>query len=202
MNLENRPIIYYYGEDSATEHIKEFQSSVISAEPIQWSRFSRDPPQNVHVDPIFLPLSISSSNSNGMKVLSSQPADPDYYSNKGKQAFGHWISFITKKLIKEWLVIIITDKTKKVAFKNSIMTKLKHDFSINFTDHLYDLPSDYECLPGILQNLHARLRSAVIRVFNSTLDEMDQKTASLLQSCHEKDWDFMEYYLCLVRIAV
>nr|CDS32762.2 trafficking protein particle complex subunit 10 [Hymenolepis microstoma] len=209
MNLENRPIIYYYGEDSATEHVKEFQSSVFSAEPVQWSRLSRDPPQTVHVDPNFLPLNISSSKSNGMTVPSSYPAvyiflcpnDPDYYSNKGKQAFGHWISFITKHYIKEWLVIIITDKSKKIAFKNSIMTKLKHDFSINFTDRLYDLPSDYENLPGTIQNLYARLRSAVIREFNNTLDEMDQKSASLLQSCHEKDWDFMEYYLCLEEIA-
>ncbi|VUZ42271.1 unnamed protein product [Hymenolepis diminuta] len=209
MNLENRPIIYYYGDDSATEHVKEFQSSVFSAEPVQWSRRSRDPPQSVHVDPNFMPLNIFPHESNGLITPSSHPAvyiflcpnDPDYYSNKGKQAFGHWISFITNINIKEWLVIIITDKSKRVSFRNSIMTRLKHDFSIDFTDHLQELPSDYDSLPGTLQILNTKLRSAVIRVFNSTLDEMDQKSAFLLQSCHEKDWDFMEYYQCLEEMS-
>lgn len=54
--------------------------------------------------------------------------------NQGKQAFGHWISYITTKDIKEWLVITITDKKKLFTSKNSVLTKLKHDFSIDFTD--------------------------------------------------------------------
>ncbi|KAM7541060.1 hypothetical protein Aperf_G00000026623 [Anoplocephala perfoliata] len=66
---------------------------------------------------------------------------------------------------------------------------------------LHVLPTDYHTLPGTLQNLNAKIRSAVIRVFNSTLDVMDDKLSSLLLDGHNKEWDFMEYYLCLEEMS-
>ena len=48
-----------YGDESAKHHVKEFRSSGLAAQPVQWSRLPHRPSQSVHVDPNFLPLNLT-----------------------------------------------------------------------------------------------------------------------------------------------
>ncbi|KAL5970040.1 Trafficking protein particle complex subunit 10 [Taenia solium] len=214
MDIDSRPIYLVtfdtadYGDESAKEHVQEFRSSGLAAQPVQWSRRPNQPSQSVHVDPNFLPLHIADGNSE-LGNQSTYPAiyiffcpnDPLYYADRGMKDFGKWFGFLSSNKLKEWLIITITDKSKKISSRNSVATKLKNDFSIDFFDHLYDLPSDYEAYPGTLQALNVKLRNAVIRVFNATLDAMDNRAEKLAANQQDKDWDFMNYFLCMEEIA-
>lgn len=82
--------------------------------------------------------------------------------------------------------------------KNGI--KFLCDSWVSFPFSLHDLPSDYEAYPGTLQALNVKLRNAVIRVFNTTLDAMDNRAEKLAANQQDKDWDFMDYFLCMVRL--
>ncbi|CDS41145.1 trafficking protein particle complex subunit 10 [Echinococcus multilocularis] len=209
MDVDSRPIIYYYGDEAAKYHVQEFRSSGLAAQPVQWSRHPDQPSQSVHVDPNFLPLHLPTDVNNGLGSQSAYPAiyiffcpnDPQYYANRGKKTFGKWFGFLSSNKLKEWLIITITDKSKKISSRNSVATQLKHDFSIDFTDRLHDLPSDYESYPGTLQALNVKLRNAVIRVFNTTLDAIDNRAEKLAASRNDEDWDFMDYLLCMEEIA-
>uniref|UniRef100_A0A158REF7 Trafficking protein particle complex subunit 10 n=1 Tax=Hydatigena taeniaeformis TaxID=6205 RepID=A0A158REF7_HYDTA len=198
-----------YGHESAEGHVQELRSSGLAAQPVQWSRRSDQTSQSVHVDPNFLPLHLAPDANTDLDNQSTYPAiyiffcpnDLQYYADRGKKAFGKWFGFLSSNKLQEWLVITITDKSKKISAKNSVASKLKHDFSIDLFDHLHELPSDYEAYPGTLQELNVKLRNSVIRVFNTTLDTMDNRAAKLEAKRQDKDWDFMDYFLCMEEIA-
>ncbi|CAI4227644.1 unnamed protein product [Auanema sp. JU1783] len=120
------------------------------------------------------------------------------YRSSVRHNVSEWFSMVSSKPDVQWLIVIDSTRAKEKKSRNSLMEKLKSDFS-KHTSRLIEVSESVEhgSFIALAQAVQTALLSHLDLVVNSWEIEMGKSK----DSCHEKSWDLQKFFVSTTEHA-